>query len=70
MVTAEESGDAFVLEVRNGIAGPVSPAPGGMGLRLAALDAIEHGGVLEFGPAEGAAWRVRLVLALDERGSA
>ncbi len=70
VVTAEESGDAFVLEVRNGINGPVSPAPGGMGLRLAALDAIEHGGVLEFGPAEGATWRVRLVLALEERGSA
>jgi len=33
-----------------------------MGLRLAALEAIQHGGVLEFGPMDSARWRVRLVV--------
>ncbi len=57
---------AFVLEVRNDGAGERAPGPGGMGLRLAALDAIEHGGVLEFGPAGDGSWRLRLVLPHEE----
>jgi signal transduction histidine kinase len=62
---------AFTLEVRND---GVAPRPrrrpskaqqgSGIGLRLAALEAVQHGGVLEFGPAADEAWHVRLVLPL------
>jgi hypothetical protein len=37
-----------------------------MGLRLAALEAIQMGGMVEFGPAKARQWRVRLVLPLGE----
>jgi signal transduction histidine kinase len=55
--------DTFSLEVRNdGVASGVRGA--GMGLRLAAFEALQHGGVVDFGaPAEGS-WRVRLVVPL------
>lgn len=65
-IGARRDGGAFVLEVRNnGVedGGTVKP---GMGLKLAALDAIQFGGVLEFGPLEPGSWRVRLVLPLDD----
>ncbi len=59
VVSADE--DTFSLEVVNDGVG--SGARGaGMGLRLAAFEALRHGGVVDFGaPAEGA-WRVRLVV--------
>ena len=57
----------FVLEVRNDGVGRAEPARGaGMGLRLAALDALQRGGVVEFGPAESSQWRVRLVVPVAE----
>ena len=57
----------FVLEVRNDGVGRAEPARGaGMGLRLAALDALQRGGVVEFGPAESSQWRVRLVVPVPE----
>jgi hypothetical protein len=36
-----------------------------MGLRLAALDALQRGGVVEFGEADPGEWRARLVVPLD-----
>lgn len=54
---------AFTLEVRNDGLRPRGAEPAhvaGMGLRLAAFDALRRGGVVEFGP-EGSDWRVRLV---------
>lgn len=55
--------DVWALEVRNdGVAEGRAGDGVGMGLRLAALDAIQSGGVLEFGPDEESCWRVRLVL--------
>jgi signal transduction histidine kinase len=54
---------AFVLEVRNdGVRGDTRGA--GMGLRLAAVEALGRGALLEFGP-EGDDWRVRLVVPLE-----
>jgi nitrogen-specific signal transduction histidine kinase len=35
---------------------------GGVGLRLATLEALQHGGVLEYGESEPGAWQVRLVV--------
>lgn len=53
------------LEVRNdGVARREPARGGGMGLRLAALEALQHGGVLEFGRPSGGGWRVRLVVPL------
>ncbi|HEY3775929.1 MAG TPA: GAF domain-containing protein [Solirubrobacteraceae bacterium] len=53
--------DTFTLEVRNDGVG--SGARGaGMGLRLASFEALQQGGVVDFGaPADGE-WRVRLVV--------
>jgi signal transduction histidine kinase len=55
---------AFVLEVANdGIVGRRRQA--GMGLRLAALEALQSGGVVEFGEREPGTWQVRLVVPDD-----
>jgi signal transduction histidine kinase len=61
----------FSLEVRND---GVPPAPaasrptGGMGLRLATFEALQHNGFVEFGAdtsAQPAGWRVRLVVPVE-----
>jgi signal transduction histidine kinase len=55
--------DTFTLEVRNDGVGPGARGAG-MGLRLAAFEALQHGGMVEFGaPGEGL-WRVRLVVPM------
>jgi signal transduction histidine kinase len=55
---------AFALEVRND--GALGTTRGtGMGLRLAAVEALQRGALVEFGP-EGEDWRVRLVVPLEE----
>ncbi len=62
-VSVDAPGEAFALEVANDGAGASTHRRGaGMGLRLAALDALARGGVLEFGRAEEGLWRVRLVV--------
>ena len=54
----------FVLEVINdGIKGRQRHA--GMGLRLAALEALHAGGVIEFGEREPGTWQVRLVVPCE-----
>jgi signal transduction histidine kinase len=60
--------DTFTLEVRNdGTAGGAAgAASGGMGLRLAAFEALQHGGVVESGPTGPDSWRVRLVVRLEQ----
>ena len=56
----------FVLEVRNDGAEPGTRGTGtGMGLRLAAFEALQRGALVEFGP-EGRDWRVRLVVPVEE----
>jgi signal transduction histidine kinase len=60
---AREDG-TFVLEIANdGVAGRRGRA--GMGLRLAALEALQSGGVVEFGGREPGIWQVRLVVPDD-----
>jgi signal transduction histidine kinase len=55
----------FVLEVANdGIKGRQRRA--GMGLRLAAFEALQHGGIVEFGEREPGTWQVRLVVPRDD----
>jgi signal transduction histidine kinase len=55
---------AFLLEVANdGVSGRQRRA--GMGLRLAALEALGSGGVVEFGERDAGTWQVRLVVPHD-----
>jgi signal transduction histidine kinase len=57
----------FVLEVANdGVNGRQRRT--GMGLRLAALEALQSGGVVEFGAREPGTWQVRLVVPVDVDG--
>jgi signal transduction histidine kinase len=60
--------DTFALEVRND-GTREGPRGAGMGLRLAAFEALQHGGVVEFGPAGQDGWRVRLVVPLAQESS-
>jgi signal transduction histidine kinase len=55
----------FVLEVVNDGVGP--PAMGaGLGLRMASLEALEHSGIVEFGPLPPDRWHVRLLVPSDD----
>ena len=56
--------DALILQIVNDGA----RAPGehsGMGLQLAALEALHNGALVEFGPEGSGRWRVRLVMPLE-----
>jgi signal transduction histidine kinase len=66
-VRCEEA--TLVLEVRNDGVPPRQEGadargrrPGGVGLRLATLEALQHDGVLEYGESGGGTWQVRLVV--------
>ncbi len=66
-ITAPDGG--FALEVRNDGLGRKDPHPGSnLGLKLAAYEALQRGGMLEFGP-EGDEWRIRLLLPISEVAS-
>jgi signal transduction histidine kinase len=68
-VAVRRDDDTFTLEVRND--GARSPARGnGMGLRLAAFEALQQGGVVEFGSTGVDGWRVRLVVPLTQDAEA
>lgn len=56
---------AFVLEVINDGLRPGRRHQPGMGLRLAAFEALQSGGIIEFGPLDGGRWHVRLVVPHD-----
>jgi signal transduction histidine kinase len=61
---AIQDGDTLVLDVVNdGVRG--RPRQSGMGLKLAALEALQLGGLVEFGEREPGQWRVRLAVPLD-----
>ncbi|MBV9194820.1 MAG: GAF domain-containing protein [Solirubrobacterales bacterium] len=62
-ITLARDADTFTLEVRNDGAAS-RRRDGGMGLRLAAFEALQQGGVVEFGPAGADGWRVRLLVPL------
>jgi len=67
VLVARDAG-TFTLEVRNDGTGSgvAAGAGGGMGLRLAAFEALQHGGLVESGPVGGDCWRVRLVVGLEQ----
>lgn len=61
-VSIARSNGTLVVEVLNDGAHPRSAGRSGMGLRLAALEALQHGGLLEFGPEPVGRWQVRLAV--------
>ncbi len=63
-VRAAIADDALTLEVRNRLSRHAGRRRGaGLGLRLAGFEALEHHGLLEYGP-DGDEWRLRLVIPL------
>ena len=59
------SDGAFWMEISNdGV--QTAPRRAGMGLRLAALEALQSNGVIEFGEREPGTWQVRLVVPVDD----
>ena len=60
-VYLERDVDTLVLEVSNdGVSG--RPRTTGMGLKLAALEALQAGGIVEFGERNEGVWRVRMAV--------
>jgi signal transduction histidine kinase len=65
-VRAQMDDGTFVLEVTNdGVRAGGGPA--GMGLRLAGFEALQAGGLLEFGARDSDRWQVRLVVPYEEQ---
>lgn len=63
-VTLSTQEDTLTLDVVNdGVRGRARQS--GMGLKLAALEALQFGGIVEFGEREPGKWRVRLTVPLD-----
>ncbi len=65
-VLVSRTDGTFTLEVRNDGRGESQRGAGaGMGLRVAAFEALQRGGVVEFGPEGEDEWRMRLVVPLQ-----
>jgi signal transduction histidine kinase len=65
LIRTRRTAGTFVLEVVNDGVGPARPRVPGMGLRLAAFEALQSGGIVEFGPQGDDTWHVRLVVPFD-----
>lgn len=64
-VTVEVDDGAFVLEVINdGVRSGNHTS--GLGLRLATIEALQHSGIVEFGPLSPDRWHVRLVVPREQ----
>jgi signal transduction histidine kinase len=61
-VKLRNDGGTFELQVHNDGAHVHSGGRGGVGLRLATLEALQYDGVLEYGESQPGAWQVRLVV--------
>jgi signal transduction histidine kinase len=59
--------EALILEVTNDGAVGENGESGGLGLRLMSLEALQHRGIVEFGPVPPDRWRVRLVVPPGRR---
>ncbi|HET8815056.1 MAG TPA: GAF domain-containing protein [Solirubrobacterales bacterium] len=65
-VRVAAAGGTFGLAIENDGAGNGrGTRGGGIGLRLAALEALRYEGLVEFGPLPGGRWRVRLMVPLE-----
>jgi signal transduction histidine kinase len=68
-VRVTRNNGTFVLEVTNdGVdARDARRRPTGIGLRLAAFEALQHGGTIEFGESGAGLWRVRLLAPVADK---
>jgi signal transduction histidine kinase len=65
-VSVSSNAETFTLAIENdGVRAGRKTKGGGLGLRLAALEALRYEGLVEFGPLEGGRWRVRLLVPVD-----
>jgi signal transduction histidine kinase len=63
LVRVRRGDGVLILEVENGGVSPhTRSVPPGLGLRLAALEALQAGGLLEFGERSPGRWQVRLTV--------
>jgi signal transduction histidine kinase len=69
VVRTRTADDTLVLEVENDGVPAQRPASTGVGLRLAALEALQSGGLVEFGERAPGTWVVRLVVPLAGDGN-
>jgi signal transduction histidine kinase len=68
LVTIAADGETFSLSVENDGSGDGrATRGGGIGLRLAALEALRYSGLVEFGAVDDDRWRVRLVVPMGCR---
>jgi signal transduction histidine kinase len=65
-VAVRGDADTVELEITNDGVGAAQRSGAGMGLRIAAFEALQHGASLTFGPAGAEHWHVRLVLPRPE----
>lgn len=65
VVRVQRRENTLVLEVENDAVERTARPPAGVGLRLAALEALNLGGVVEFGRQAAGTWLVRLVVQLE-----
>jgi signal transduction histidine kinase len=70
LVRTHSDEGTFVLEIENDGVPAQRTASTGVGLRLAALEALQAGGLVEFGERERGTWQVRLVVPIPAGGSA
>ena len=61
-VGVDRGDGTFVLTVANDGVAQTEARGSGMGLRLAAIEAIQHGGILEFGCPRPGWWQVKLMV--------
>jgi hypothetical protein len=59
----------LVLEIENDGVPALRAASTGVGLRLAALEALQAGGLVEFGERTRGTWQVRLVVPIPGHGA-
>ncbi len=68
VVRIASDGETFSLSIENDGAGDGRSTRGsGLGLRLAALEALRYEGLVEFGSTGENRWRVRLVVPVGDR---
>jgi signal transduction histidine kinase len=65
-VAVRGDADTVELEITNDGVGAAQRGGAGMGLRIAAFEALQHGASLTFGPTGAEHWHVRLVLPRPE----
>jgi signal transduction histidine kinase len=70
VVRAQTEDATLVLEIENDGVPAQRTASTGVGLRLAALEALQAGGLVEFGERSPGTWQVRLVVPIGEDASA